>query len=77
MARAMPVLPLVASIRVSPGLMAPRASASLIMLRAGLQSGAQLRMKRQDRGRALWSGKDMRVHNRITWAQRQQSGDSS
>ncbi len=36
MASAMPVLPEVASIRVSPGLIAPRASASLIMLNAGL-----------------------------------------
>ena len=36
MARAMPVLPEVGSMRVSPGLMRPFASASFIMLRAGL-----------------------------------------
>ncbi len=35
MASAMPVLPLVASIKVSPGLMRPRASASRIMDNAG------------------------------------------
>src|SRR5690606_1958582 len=34
-ARAIPVLPLVASIRVSPGLICPLASAREIMLRAG------------------------------------------
>jgi len=38
MARAMPVLPLVASIRVSPGCMRPAFSASLIMLMAGLHT---------------------------------------
>lgn len=36
-ARAMPVLPDVASMRVSPGFMRPLSSASLIMLMAGLQ----------------------------------------
>jgi len=36
MANAIPVLPLVASIRVSPGLISPRASACLIILSAGL-----------------------------------------
>ena len=36
MARAMPVLPEVASIRVSPGLIIPFLSASTIMLIAGL-----------------------------------------
>ena len=42
MARAMPVLPEVGSMRVSPGLMRPFSSASLIMLMAGLYS--QLRI---------------------------------
>ena len=42
MARAMPVLPEVGSMRVSPGLIRPFASASFIMLRAGLDS--QLRL---------------------------------
>ena len=37
MAKAMPVLPDVGSMMVSPGLMTPLASASLIMLMAGLQ----------------------------------------
>ena len=37
-ARAMPVLPEVASMRVSPGLMSPFRSASWIMLMAGLRS---------------------------------------
>jgi hypothetical protein len=35
MARAIPVLPLVASMSVSPGAISPRASASAIMLMAG------------------------------------------
>src|SRR5687767_4938519 len=35
-ANAIPVLPLVASIKVSPGLISPQASALLIMLRSGL-----------------------------------------
>ncbi|MCY1307368.1 hypothetical protein D9M70_572860 [compost metagenome] len=35
MARAMPVLPEVASIRVSPGVMSPRSSARVIIDRAG------------------------------------------
>src|SRR6266516_3515208 len=35
MASAIPVLPLVASIRVSPGLMSPRFSASMIIDKAG------------------------------------------
>ena len=34
-AKAMPVLPLVASIKLSPGLISPRISASTIMLNAG------------------------------------------
>ncbi len=38
MASAMPVLPLVASMSVSPGLSAPFRSASLIMLSAGLSN---------------------------------------
>ncbi len=37
MAKAMPVLPDVGSMMVSPGFMTPLASASLIMLMAGLQ----------------------------------------
>ena len=37
MAKAIPVFPLVASMRVSPGCMSPAFSASEIMLMAGLQ----------------------------------------
>ena len=43
MAKAMPVLPEVASIRVSPGLMRPFSSACLIMLMAGLQREGAVR----------------------------------
>lgn len=41
MASAIPVFPLVASMRVSPGLIAPALSASDIMLIAGLQARSQ------------------------------------
>jgi hypothetical protein len=48
-ARAIPVLPLVASISVSPGLIRPDFSASVIMLKAGLKPVLRQRGNQQDR----------------------------
>ena len=53
-ARAMPVLPLVASIRVSPCLMRPLRSASLIMLSAGLQQQGQQHFCQVLQSRQCW-----------------------
>lgn len=63
-ARAMPVLPEVASIRVSPGLMRPFSSACLIMLTAGLQRETVVRrgMMKQLMSQRMQAGTEDRLN---------------